>query len=105
MSKKLLLPEQVATPTKSLRDLVKKILENYFSHLGNHSCPKNIYQMVTEEVENPMLQVTLNYAKGNQSLAAEILGISRNTLRKKLKYYDIDQEFSPLSGENKTKGF
>ena len=89
MLKTLILPEQVTIHNKSLRDLVKKVLENYFSHVGDHPCPKNIYQMVTEEIEIPMLQVTLSYAKGNQSLAAEILGISRNTLRKKLHYYGI----------------
>jgi Fis family transcriptional regulator len=41
------------------------------------------------EVEPPMFRVVLEYTSGNQSLASEILGISRATLRKKLKQYRL----------------
>jgi DNA-binding NtrC family response regulator len=43
-----------------------------------------VYEMVIKSVERPMLEVVLKQAGGNQTLAAEILGINRNTLRKKL---------------------
>jgi len=64
-------------------------LELYFKDLGGHK-PKNIYQMVLSEMENPLLKVVLQYARGNQSKAAEILGINRSTLRKKLAKYGLN---------------
>jgi Fis family transcriptional regulator len=46
--------------------------------------------MVLSEMENPLLKVVLQYARGNQSKAAEILGINRSTLRKKLAKYGLN---------------
>jgi Fis family transcriptional regulator len=62
---------------------VRKALENYFATLGGEQ-PVAIYEMVIRSVERPMLEVVLLQAGGNQTLAAGILGINRNTLRKKL---------------------
>ena len=45
--------------------------------------------MVLREVERPLLEVVMQQTKGNQSRAAEVLGINRNTLRKKLKLYQL----------------
>jgi Fis family transcriptional regulator, factor for inversion stimulation protein len=67
---------------------VHTALELYFKDLGGHR-PKNVYQMVLSEVEHPLLKVVLQYARGNQSKAAEILGINRSTLRKKLAKYGL----------------
>ena len=62
---------------------VSRALASYFQHLdGEH--PVAVYNMVIRSVERPMLEVVLRQAGGNQTLAAEILGINRNTLRKKL---------------------
>jgi len=67
---------------------VKAMLENYFRDLDGHA-PAGLYQMVLQEVEQPLLQTVLNYTRGNQSKAAAMLGLNRGTLRKKLRQYDI----------------
>jgi len=50
----------------------------------------DLYLMVMNQVEAPMLEVVLTHTQGNQSQAAELLGINRGTLRKKLKQYHLD---------------
>jgi Fis family transcriptional regulator len=71
-----------------LRTCVQNALKRYFSDLNGHR-PVGLYQMVISEVEQPMLEAVLEYTRGNQSQAAEVLGINRNTLRKKLRQYGI----------------
>ncbi|HMV01062.1 MAG TPA: helix-turn-helix domain-containing protein [Rhodocyclaceae bacterium] len=63
-------------------------LEQYFHDLDGEK-PAAIYDMVLKSVEKPMLQVVLTKAGGNQTLAADMLGINRNTLRKKLTEYQL----------------
>ena len=63
-------------------------LEQYFRDLDGES-PSAIYDMVLKSVEKPMLEVVLAKAGGNQTLAAEMLGINRNTLRKKLTEHQL----------------
>jgi Fis family transcriptional regulator, factor for inversion stimulation protein len=63
-------------------------LETYFRDLDGEK-PAAIYEMVLRSVERPMLEVVLKQAGGNQTLAAEMLGINRNTLRKKLVDYKL----------------
>jgi Fis family transcriptional regulator len=63
-------------------------LETYFGHLDGEK-PAAIYDMVMKSVERPMLDMVLKQAGGNQTLAAEMLGINRNTLRKKLVDYKL----------------
>ena len=63
-------------------------LEQYFRDLDGES-PSAIYDMVLKSVEKPMLEVVLAKAGGNQTLASEMLGINRNTLRKKLTEYSL----------------
>jgi Fis family transcriptional regulator len=46
--------------------------------------PTSIYEMVLRNVEKPMIEMVLSQARGNQTLAAEMLGINRNTLRTKM---------------------
>ncbi|MEW9899821.1 DNA-binding transcriptional regulator Fis [Chitinivorax sp. PXF-14] len=67
---------------------VKRAMEQYFQDLDGEA-PAAIYEMVLACVEKPLLEVVLAQAKGNQTRAAELLGINRNTLRKKLKEYDL----------------
>ena len=71
-----------------LRDCVTLALERYFELLGDHPT-SGLYQMVLAEVEAPLLAVVMRQTNDNQSRAAELLGINRTTLRKKLKLYDI----------------
>ncbi|MCE2985291.1 MAG: Fis family transcriptional regulator, partial [Burkholderiales bacterium] len=51
--------------------------------------PGNLYDMVVLTVERPMLEVVMKHAEGNQSLASDMLGINRNTLRKKLQQHGM----------------
>ena len=63
-------------------------LEQYFLDLDGEK-PSAVFEMVMRCVEKPMLEVVLAQTDGNQSQAAEILGINRNTLRKKLTEYQL----------------
>ncbi|MCW8945494.1 MAG: DNA-binding transcriptional regulator Fis [Sedimenticola sp.] len=75
--------------TEPLRECVRNALSGYFKQLDGHNTA-NIYQMVLAEVEQPLLETVMTHTEGNQTRAAEILGISRSTLRKKLALYDLD---------------
>jgi Fis family transcriptional regulator len=67
-----------------LRNHAERALSDYFTSLNGHR-PSHLYDLVLREVEEPLFRVVLDYAEGNQSRAAGILGINRGTLRKKLK--------------------
>ena len=67
-----------------LRRHTERVLSDYFSNLNGHR-PSRLYTLVLREVEEPLLRAVLDYAEGNQSQAAVILGITRTTLRKKLR--------------------
>ena len=73
---------------KPLNHHVKQSIERYFREL-NGAQPASVYDMVLREVERPLLEVVMQQTNGNQSRAAEVLGINRNTLRKKLKFYQL----------------
>jgi Fis family transcriptional regulator len=73
---------------ESIQDAVAESLEKYFTDLGEQS-PSNIYEMVVATVEKPMFEAVMARAAGNQSMAAEMLGINRNTLRKKLQAHGL----------------
>ena len=69
--------------TDDISTCVRRALDRYFRDLDGED-PVAIYDMVIKSVERPMLEVVMRQAEGNQTLAAELLGINRNTLRKKL---------------------
>lgn len=68
---------------------VKKSLSAYFADLNGDACC-GLYQMVMEQVERPMLEVVMHECNGNQTKAADALGINRGTLRKKLRQYGLE---------------
>jgi len=72
-----------------LANSVKSSLDQYFKDLDGEP-PHALYDMVLGCIEKPLLEYTLQYAGGNQSKAAEILGLNRNTLRKKIQQYNIE---------------
>ncbi len=72
-----------------LRTMTAEALESYFATLNGHK-PGQLYDLVMREVEEPLFKAVLDYAQGNQSRAADILGINRGTLRKKLKTYGLN---------------
>ncbi|MBK7251023.1 MAG: DNA-binding transcriptional regulator Fis [Gammaproteobacteria bacterium] len=67
-----------------LRSHAERALNDYFASLNGHH-PARLYDLVMREVEEPLFRTVLDYAEGNQSRAAVILGINRGTLRKKLR--------------------
>ena len=71
-----------------LRSMTEQALDSYFTSLNGHA-PGRLYDLVMREVEEPLFRAVLDYAAGNQSRAAEVLGINRGTLRKKLRSYGI----------------
>jgi Fis family transcriptional regulator len=68
---------------------VRKMMKQYFKDLDGEK-PSGIYNMVVNCVEKPLLEVVMYHAQGNQTRAAELLGINRNTLRKKLLEHGLD---------------
>jgi Fis family transcriptional regulator len=72
-----------------LRSLTERALDDYFASLNGHA-PGHLYDLVLREVEEPLFRAVLDYSAGNQSRAADILGINRGTLRKKLRVYGIE---------------
>ena len=71
-----------------LAECVKKSLDEYFKHLDGQP-PHAIYDMVLGCIEKPLLEYILHKVGGNQSKAAEMLGLNRNTLRKKMAQYNL----------------
>ena len=67
-----------------LRSHTERVLQYYFSSLNGHR-PARLYDLVLREVEEPLFRAVLDYSSGNQTRAAGILGITRTTLRKKLR--------------------
>ena len=67
---------------------VRRAVEGYFRDLDGEK-PCAIYDLVIGSVEKPMLEAVLRHAEGNQTLAADMLGLNRNTLRKKMKAHRI----------------
>lgn len=72
----------------SLRECVRLAIRRYLADLDGHP-PEALYTMVLHEIEAPLLIEVLHYCHGNQSRAAEALGINRATLRKKLQEHDL----------------
>jgi len=68
---------------KNLPDNIDTLLDQYFNDLDGDE-PTAIYEMVINTVEKPLLLYIMNKTEGNQSKAAKMLGLNRNTLRKKL---------------------
>jgi Fis family transcriptional regulator len=72
----------------TLEECVRRSLDRYFKDVDGETV-SGIWDMVLSAVERPMLEVVLSHAEGNQSRAADMLGINRNTLRKKLDQYQL----------------
>ncbi len=83
-------PQQgtVITGAATLRDCVEKTLSNYFTQLDGADTT-DVYNLVLNEVEAPLLEQVMRYCRNNQTKASVLLGLNRGTLRKKLKQYDL----------------
>jgi len=76
------------TRRNELGEAVRRSLERYFKDMDGER-PTAIYDMVLKNVEKPMIEVVLGRTEGNQTHAAAMLGIDRNTLRKKMQQLRI----------------
>jgi len=81
---------KIGDSTNSLAESVTQSVQKYFSEL-NGTDPIDLHQFFLEEIEAPLLRAVMEHCKYNQSRAANLLGISRGTLRTKLRRYFDDK--------------
>ena len=74
---------------KRLSVQVAKSMQKYFRELDGEKAT-NIYHMVLKEVEQPLLETVMKECNGKQTLASQVLGLNRGTLRTKLKEYNLN---------------
>ncbi|MFU8877666.1 MAG: helix-turn-helix domain-containing protein [Wenzhouxiangellaceae bacterium] len=75
-------------PPKCLREMVETAVRQYLDDMGN-TPPDNLHERILVEVEKPLIRTVLEYTGGNQSRAAKILGITRSTLRNRIRLYKL----------------
>ena len=85
---KKILPKEFNGEGKRLSVQVAKSIKKYFRQLDGEITTE-LYKMVIDEVEKPLLETVMNQCNGNQSAASKMLGINRGTLRTKLKEHKI----------------
>ena len=83
-------PLRQGTPNDKLSGSVAKHLRRYFDLHGGELPPSGLYNRILREVEAPLLEIALDATGGNQAKCADLLGINRNTLRKKITELDIN---------------
>jgi two-component system, NtrC family, nitrogen regulation response regulator GlnG len=88
-------PSGLAQP-QGLSEMVERHLADHFASYGRELPPANLYDRVLHQVERPLLIAALVATRGNQIRAADLLGLNRNTLRKKIRDLDI-QVFRGMS--------
>ncbi|WP_112875221.1 sigma-54-dependent transcriptional regulator [Paracoccus endophyticus] len=80
----------MAGPTGRLAESVEQHLQRYFDLHGDQLPPAGLYDRILREIERPLIQIALDASGGNQLRCAELLGINRNTLRKKVNDLNIE---------------
>jgi two-component system, NtrC family, nitrogen regulation response regulator GlnG len=83
-------PPSESTVNEGLAAAAERHLRDYFAAHKGGLPPAGLYDRVLREVERPLIQLTLGATRGNQLKAAQLLGLNRNTLRKKIRELDID---------------
>jgi two-component system nitrogen regulation response regulator GlnG len=81
--------EAVAPRGESLSEAVERHMQVYFDAHGDALPAPGVYERVLREVERPLITLCLAATRGNQIRAAALLGLNRNTLRKKIRELDI----------------
>jgi two-component system nitrogen regulation response regulator GlnG len=83
------LAEEEKPSEDNLQDSVERFLDKYFGEFGETLPPPGLYHRILREVEYPLIGAALAATRGNQIKAAELLGVNRNTLRKKIRDLDV----------------
>jgi Fis family transcriptional regulator len=86
-----LAPNHEATPVASLREAVDTFVRRYLDEMDGER-GTDFYDLVLCEVEEPMLRAVMEYTRYNQTQAAQMLGLNRGTLRKKLRQHRIERD-------------
>lgn len=93
----IIAPDAPAVPGEgTLSDMVEFHLAQYFAGFGEDLPPPGLYQRILADVERPLITAVLTATKGNQIKASDLLGLNRNTLRKKIRDLDIEIIKSPI---------
>ena len=79
---------QTQEKPQPLSNAVQKAVANYLQQLNGQDV-NDLYELVLSELEKPLLEEEMKYTRGNQTRAANLMGINRGTLRKKLKQYGM----------------
>ena len=79
---------QTQEKPQPLSNAVQKAVANYLQQLNGQDV-NDLYELVLSELERPLLEEEMKYTRGNQTRAANLMGINRGTLRKKLKQYGM----------------
>ena len=82
--------ENVGADPESLSEAVERHLIEHFATYGDSLPPNGLYEKIISEIEKPLLRISLSSVRGNQVRAAEMLGLNRNTLRKKIRELGIE---------------
>lgn len=82
-------PDVTRSQPESLSESIERHLEAYFAQFGSDIPPPGLYHRILRELEAPLISVSLNATRGNQIKAAEMLGLNRNTLRKKIRDLEL----------------
>ena len=82
---------------------VRKAVDDYFKDLEGENPSCAVYDMVMNCVEKPLIESVLQHAGGNQTRAAELLGLNRNTLRKKIQQHSSSGRASNLRANTQPK--
>ena len=80
-------PSQTS-PSASLAHHIELVVREYFDNLKEQQ-PTQLYELMLSQFEKPLISVVLEHTRGNQTKTAEILGLNRGTLRKKLKTHQL----------------
>ena len=84
--------QEIEQINEALSSQVARLVKGYLTGVSAKDSALNLYQLIIEEVECPLFRTVMEMTRYNQSKAARVLGVSRGTLRTKLKRY-FDDEF------------
>ena len=84
--------QKIQQQNEALSEQIVSVVKGYLGSVSTKDVDLNLYQLVVEEIEAPLFRTVMEMTRYNQSKAARVLGVSRGTLRTKLKRY-FDDEF------------